>query len=212
MNTSSMKIGFGVPAALCLLATLVAACGFGEVVQPRPFALPRSRPIEIEPPRRPEVAGFLPWASDEPLLIIVDKLSRRLVLYRFGAPIRTYPVVIGRNAGRKLYEGDRRTPSGIYEIVGKHSHPKWDRFLAINYPNEADRENYLAALNAGRIPRSSPGTGGSIGIHGTDKEDLNRVGINWTYGCVSLSNRDVEELDSLVPEGTTVLIRDDIGP
>ena len=207
-----MKIGFGVRAVLCLLAMVVSACGFGEVVQPRPFALSRSRPVEIEPARQPEVAGFLPWASDEPLLIVVDKLSRRLVLYRFGAPIRTYPVVIVRNAGRKLYEGDRRTPSGIYEITGKHSHPKWDRFLAISYPNATDRENYVAALNAGRIPRSSPGTGGSIGIHGTDKEDLNRVGINWTYGCVSLSNKDIEELDGLVPDGTLVLIRDDLGP
>jgi murein L,D-transpeptidase YafK len=207
-----MKMRGSVWAAVCLIAALGSACGFGTVVEPRPFALPRSRAVEIEPPRQPEIAGFLPWASEEPLLIVVDKLSRRLVVYRFGTPVRTYPVVIGRNAGRKLYEGDRRTPSGIYEIVGKHSHPRWDRFLAINYPNATDRENFLAALNAGRIPRSSPGTGGSIGIHGTDKEDLNRVGINWTYGCVSLSNKDIEELDSMVPEGTPVLIRDDIGP
>ena len=199
-------------AAALTTAALVSACGFGEVVQPRPFALPRSRPVEIEPPREPRVAGFLPWASEEPLLIVVDKMSRRLVLYRFGEPMKTYSVVMGRNAGRKLFEGDRRTPSGIYEITHKRLHPKWDRFLAISYPNEVDRENYRTALAAGRIPRSAPGLGGSVGIHGTDKEDLNRVGINWTYGCVSLTNSDIEDLYRLVPEGTPVLIRDDQEP
>ena len=198
-------------AAMLIAATLGSACGFGEVVQPRPFAISRARPVEIEPPREQKVAGFLPWASEEPLLIVVDKMSRRLVLYRFGAPVKTYPVVIGRNAGRKLYEGDRRTPSGIYEITYKKSHWKWDRFLGLNYPNEVDRENFRNALASGKIPRNA-GTGGSIGIHGSDKEDLNRVGINWTYGCVSLSNGDVAELDKLVPSGTPVLIRDDQQP
>ena len=51
-----------------------------------------------------------------------------------------------------------------------------------------------------------PGIGGAIGIHGTEDESLNRRGINWTEGCVSLFNHDVEELYDLVPIGTRVVI------
>lgn len=165
----------------------------------------------------PELAPFLPWASDESQLIIVDKISRTLLVYQRGVAVRRYPVVLGRNGGRKVYEGDRRTPSGLYQITWKRPHPRFDRFLSINYPNDRDRANYLQALERGQVPRVEKagrvrGPGGSVGIHGSDQEDLNRVGINWTYGCVSLANRDVEDLYALVGPGAIVLIHDDQQP
>jgi murein L,D-transpeptidase YafK len=126
-------------------------------------------------------------------------------------------VVLGRAKGRKVFEGDRRTPSGLYEITWKRPHPKYDRFMLLSYPNERDRANYLQALQRGEVPRidkegHARGLGGSVGIHGSDKEDLNRVGINWTYGCVSLSNQDIEDLYALVGPGAVVLIHDDQQP
>lgn len=168
-------------------------------------------------PRPALIAPFLPWAADERQLIIVDKSSRTLVLYERGVAVRRYPVVLGRNAGRKVFEGDRRTPSGLYEITWKQWHPKYDRFMLLSYPNDRDRASYLEALAHGQVPRADApgrvrGPGGSVGIHGSDKEDLNRVGINWTYGCVSLANRDVEELYALVDRGAPVLIHDNEQP
>ncbi|MBI3785287.1 MAG: L,D-transpeptidase, partial [Deltaproteobacteria bacterium] len=57
-----------------------------------------------------------------------------------------------------------------------------------------------------RRSRSLPGIGGAIGIHGAEDEGLNRRGVNWTEGCISLFNRDVDELYELVSIGTRVVI------
>ena len=110
-----------------------------------------------------------------------------------------------------MYEGDKRTPLGLYMIITKDHHSRWSRFMRIDYPNENDRRYYRKNLEIGKIPKRAdghPGLGGAIGIHGSDNEAFNRVKINWTLGCVSLLNKDVKELYSLVPVGTLVYIKD----
>jgi lipoprotein-anchoring transpeptidase ErfK/SrfK len=60
----------------------------------------------------------------------------------------------------------------------------------------------------GVIPaNASPG--GGIGIHGTFPHDDFIIDKykNWTNGCVSLKNEDVEDLYSYVPIGTPITIR-----
>jgi murein L,D-transpeptidase YafK len=194
-------------AGLCL-----SGCSLGETALPPPVDLSPA-PVAA-PPQSVRNPGFLPWAEEQPELIIVDKARRHLVLYRHGEPVRFYPVVLGRKPGRKRFEGDRRTPSGIYRITDKRPHARYDRFLALDYPNERDLVAYRAALSQNPAPvlGRHTGPGGLIGIHGTDSEVLNRTGVNWTLGCVSLMNRDVEELYAEVSEGTPVLIRDDQQP
>jgi murein L,D-transpeptidase YafK len=201
-------------AGLWVAASLsLSACG----PAPQPFVLSRAHVDEVSPRRDASIEGFLPWAEEQSQLIIVDKTARKLILYRRGAAVKTYAVVLGRNSGRKAVEGDRRTPSGLYRITTKRVHPKYDRFLAINYPNDDDVEQYHATRGAAvtRVvlgQSSGRGPGGLIGIHGSDKEDFNRLGVNWTFGCISLANRDVEELYREVDEGTPVLIVDDQQP
>ena len=51
------------------------------------------------------------------------------------------------------------------------------------------------------------GVGGRIGIHGTDNPLLNRGDVNWTTGCISVDDEDVEELKRLLPDGTVVIIK-----
>lgn len=208
-------------AALLAVVAWSFACGVGGPVQPPP-AVSRAHFADVAAQRDASLDDFLPWAADEREVIIVEKTTRKLVLYRYGAPLRTYPVVLGRSPGRKLFEGDRRTPSGLYEITAMRSHAKYHRFMQISYPNADDRANYRTALASGRLPYGadapSPralvaaGLGGLVGIHGTDKDDMNRLGINWTFGCVSLRNRDVDELYSLVHRGTMVVIPDEQQP
>lgn len=201
--------------ALSIAAPLwLSACGMVAVVAPGPTPLSRAHFDKMEARR---VDEFLPWAEDLREMIIVDKELRKLVLYRLGEPVKSYAVVLGRARGRKLFEGDRRTPSGFYRIIAKRSHPRWDRFLALNYPNDEDIEQYRTALAGSLTPAvlgsvSSRKPGGLIGIHGSDKEDFNRLGIDWTFGCISLTNRDVEDLYAEVEEGTPVLISDDQQP
>lgn len=212
------RLGFLASAASVAASLLVCSCGdFATTVQPRPFALSRAHVDEASPGYDAKRDRFLPWAEDASEIIVVDKVSRELVLYRHGRAVKSYPVVLGRNPGRKRFEGDRRTPSGLYRITDKHPSAKYDRFLAISYPNDEDRRQYEAALSGGVIPaafgvRARLSPGGLVGIHGSDKEDFNKLGIDWTFGCISLANRDIEELYGEVAEGTPVLIRDDQQP
>jgi len=207
----------GCVASVAASLVFSSCAGFGTLVQPRPFAMSRAHVDEASPRYDAQSDRFLAWAEDVSELIVVDKVSRELVLYRDGRAVKSYPVVLGRNPGRKRFEGDRRTPSGLYQITDKHPSAKYDLFIAISYPNDEDREQYHVALagglipaELGRLPRLTPG--GLIGIHGSDKENFNRLGINWTFGCISLANRDIEELYGEVSEGTPVLIRDDQQP
>jgi lipoprotein-anchoring transpeptidase ErfK/SrfK len=134
-----------------------------------------------------------------------------LNLYQYGHLVHSYPVVLGRKPGQKLYEGDQRTPTGLYMIIDKDHHRRWSRFMLLDYPTGQDVRRYWQNVAAGVVPRRGggyPGVGGEVGIHGTDRESFNRVGINWTLGCISLFNLDVQELYSLVQVGTLVYIKD----
>lgn len=148
----------------------------------------------------------LEWARSEPYLIVVRRSCRTLTLYRYGEWVQSYDKVsFGRAPGVKVQEGDRRTPNGLYRIVGKRWHPRWTRFMLLDYPNLSDRDDHRRALAEGL---AAVGPGGEIGIHGTDQERFNELGIDWTLGCVSLMNDDVIELYEMVPDGTLVLIED----
>ena len=177
-----------------------------SVVDPSRFEnLPPPDPNSIVAP------SFLPWAAEASYLIVVHKPSRTLALYHHGTREKLYPVVLGRAPGRKVYEGDRRTPSGLYRVKQKRSHHRFHRFLDIDYPNRDDLALYRASVASGKVPsvgKRVKGPGGLLGIHGSDDEKLTRVGVNWTYGCVALANADIEEIYGLVPEGTLVVIRD----
>ena len=169
------------------------------------------RPAPAPPPPVAD-EDRLDWATQEPFFIVVRTACRTLDVYRYGDRIRSFPAVFGMGGIKgKLYQGDRRTPTGLYAIVGKRRHWRWQRFLLLDYPNLHDVQRHQIAMRSGDVPMlgSQPaGTGGAVGIHGTDKPGLNRRNIDWTFGCISLSNADVEDLATLVPHGTLVLIED----
>lgn len=182
-----------------VLAVVLAACG----LQKR-SALDAPQPVADE--------QRLSWAAEEPYFVVVRTACRTLDVYHYGERIRSYDAVFGLGgATRKLYEGDRKTPTGLYTIVDKRRHSRWQRFLLLDYPNLQDLHRYRLAMETGRLPLRGAGyadVGGAIGIHGTDKPYLNGKGVDWTFGCISLGSNDVEELAGLVPVGTPVLIED----
>lgn len=147
----------------------------------------------------------------ESLRIVIEKGARTLTLWSGSRKIKSYPVVLGRNpGGRKLHAGDYRTPEGDYVISSRNKHPRWQWFMGISYPNEADRVAYEAAKRRNLIPVVNghlAGIGGSVGIHGTYSDSLNRAGVNWTFGCISLLSSDINELASVVSVGTKVEIK-----
>lgn len=145
-----------------------------------------------------------------PVQIVVYKARRSLALYRFGNFYREYPVVLGMNPeGRKRHAHDARTPEGLYHVVKKRPHERWQYFLDLDYPNDKDRRIYTEEKSAGRIPDEdgSPfAIGGSIGIHGNDRADQQAAGIDWTKGCIALEPADIAEIEALTPVGTPVWI------
>ena len=141
--------------------------------------------------------------------IIIDKSDYELSVYDAVGWYATYPVVFGNNRLEdKKMEGDRNTPEGTFRITGKRIDDKWYRFISIDYPNEESREKFKIRKERGEIPANAR-IGGDIGIHGTwPHEDfqIDRFS-NWTLGCISMKNSDVNELYSYLPVGTKVTIR-----
>ncbi len=136
-------------------------------------------------------------------VILVDKLNRRLDLYRGGVLVRSYPAELGANGlRRKQHSGDRATPEGIYRVVDlKSGHrTKYYKALLINYPNEEDHARFEAARRRGAIPWRV-GIGNLIEIHGAGGE-----GTDWTDGCVALANQDMDEVFAASQLGTLVTI------
>src|SRR5574340_1483486 len=137
---------------------------------------------------------------DKPTVIVVHKISRKLTCYRGLTPIKTYPVVLGNDPfNDKLCQGDTCTPEGVYRVRAKYPHPKWDSFIWLDYPNTKNWVKFGRAKQAGRIPPDAS-IGGEVGIHGTEDASRNLTGENWTKGCVSLQNKDLDEIYPLVDE------------
>ncbi len=149
------------------------------------------------------VAGAALWAAcatAEPTKasrIHVDKSERTLTLIHEGRPFRTYPVALGDNPrGHKLFEGDERTPEGIYLIDGRNRNSAYHLSLRISYPNDRD---VARAEERGLDP------GGQIMIHGTPGNRAARR-RDWTDGCIAVSNAAMEEIWRLVEDGTLIVI------
>ena len=134
-------------------------------------------------------------------LIIVDKSERTLALYASGRLVKTYAGLQfgGAPSGHKRFEGDERTPEGRYIIDTRNPASAYHLSLRISYPNPADR---AYAVERGRSP------GGEIFIHGQPNWlPAGRLPGDWTDGCIALSNPEIEELWSLVPDGAAIEIR-----
>ena len=194
-----------------MMWVVIAAAGCGFNPLDRFFPVSTAVP-PVAQQALPDDDDHLEWAAQERYAVVVRKSCRTLDVYRYGDRIRSFPAVFGLNGdGRKMYEGDLRTPIGLYAIVDKRAHSRWHHFLLLDYPNLQDLHRYWLGIEDGDIPRAGDhfaGVGGAVGIHGTDKPSLNEKGVDWTWGCISLANRDIDDLARLVPVGTLVLIED----
>jgi murein L,D-transpeptidase YafK len=135
--------------------------------------------------------------------VLVEKSRHTLTLYSHGQPLRTYRVALGRGGlDAKQREGDGRTPEGRYRIDRHLPNSAFHRALHISYPSAED-------VKAAGIRHVAPG--GAIMIHGL-RNGFGWIGawhrtIDWTNGCVALTDSEIEEISRAVPDGTIVEIR-----
>jgi tetratricopeptide (TPR) repeat protein len=135
--------------------------------------------------------------------ILIEKKERRLTLMSKGKVLKTYKIALGGNPnGPKERQGDNKTPEGTYVIDSRNRESRHHISLHISYPNEKDKKR---ARELGVSP------GGDIMIHGI-KNGFSWVGdlhteIDWTKGCIAVTDEEIEEIEKLAPNGTIVEIR-----
>ena len=135
--------------------------------------------------------------------VIVVKSARRLYLVRDGQVMESFRVALGRNPkGTKIYQGDGRTPEGIYRIAALNPDSQFYRSIRVSYPNDADRARAQALGQA---------VGGDIMIHGLAPERRGYGGehwrFDWTNGCIAVTDEEIDEIWRRVEIGTPIEIR-----
>ena len=80
--------------------------------------------------------------------------------------------------------------------------------MMLDYPNQESYNKFNVRKSKGIVPASAR-IGGGIGIHGTWPHEDYQIDRfrNWTDGCISMRNKDVEELYNMISVGTNVFIR-----
>lgn len=141
--------------------------------------------------------------------ILIDKSDYQLQVYAADTLVKTYPVVFGGNPiDDKLREGDQCTPEGTFKMKSKYPHKSWSKFIWINYPTADSWRKHKQAKADGIIPQNAR-IGGEIGIHGVPKgtDVMIKTGVNWTLGCISLTNADVNEIYPFITGKTNISIQ-----
>jgi lipoprotein-anchoring transpeptidase ErfK/SrfK len=140
----------------------------------------------------------------EPKKILIEKAKRLMTIFAEDETcLKTYKVALGEcPVGHKKFGGDMKTPEGTYKIIRKNPHGLRGKTLLISYPNAEDREY-------ARKFKKNPG--GDICIHGLKPEvrhlGANHFTLNWTKGCVAVTDEEAVEIYDAVKIGTIVEIR-----
>lgn len=153
--------------------TLLAACGGGDSQKFRGYSGPPITQIQV------------------------FKRKRKMYLISDKKVVKTYKIALGGNpVGKKQFEGDGKTPEGLYFIDRQNPNSAYHLSLGISYPNATDR---AFAEAQGRKP------GGDIFIHGRAGKDRGR-GRDWTAGCIAVKDTEIEEIYPMIAIGTPIFI------
>jgi murein L,D-transpeptidase YafK len=131
--------------------------------------------------------------------VVLNKGDRRLYLLNQAQILEAYDVGLGfAPVGHKQFEGDGKTPEGTYIIDRRNPNSQYHLSVGISYPNQRDIE---VAKAAGKSP------GGNIFIHGQRKKARRRKEAgDWTWGCIAVSNKEMEQIYAMVRNGTPITI------
>ena len=158
--------------------------------------------------------------------IVIDRHNYTLGIYEDSVLIKNYRVSFGKSVQiAKSRAGDKATPVGVYRVCKIYKTHKYHKYFQINYPN---LEDGASALRKGLISQKEFNDikfqyyyegctkfhnvlGGDIGIHGIG--ELNYIFknlpfvYNWTNGSIAMSNENIDEIYSVIREGTEVVIK-----
>lgn len=167
--------------------------------------------------------SFAVTANDD-IWLLVDTKALTIEVKKGQQTLETLnDIAIGRGgAGFKARRGDDVTPFGSYRVgwVGEKS--SFRKFFGLTYPSVEDAQKALdrrvishavyndivAAHQSNQIPPQDTPLGGRIGIHGLGRADekIHRS-MNWTHGCIALTNNQIDHLSQWLDKGTVVKIK-----
>jgi len=135
--------------------------------------------------------------------VVVYKARRKLMLLNGTDTIARFKIALGKNpVGPKMKEGDFKTPEGSYIIDYRNAKSGFYRSLHISYPTAAQKK-------AAKVRGESPG--GDVMIHGLQNGKA-WIGAahslhDWTWGCIALTNEEVDSVWNAVKDGTPITIK-----
>jgi len=132
--------------------------------------------------------------------VVVNKGARQMLLLNGNTVLKAYRIGLGNEPlGHKQFEGDGKTPEGLYYIDRRNPDSRYHLSIGISYPNPQD-----SAL-AASLGRSA---GSDIFIHGQGPEGraLSQLNPDWTAGCIAVTDSEVEDIYAMVRDGTPILI------
>ncbi|WP_307725395.1 L,D-transpeptidase family protein [Halomonas cupida] len=156
--------------------------------------------------------------------VLIDNQQSNLTVYQGNVELARFaPIRFGRGgADLQRVMGDRTTPLGEFHVNRFNYDSKFDIFIGLDYPTplharmalesgvytEYDYDAYFDYYRRHQSPPQDTVLGGYIGIHGVGEGDMNiHRNLNWTDGCVAVTNQEIEQLASLIGVGTRVVIR-----
>lgn len=140
---------------------------------------------------------FRRYEGPDVTFVVVNKEARRMYLFHEDTVLSGYDVQLGfAPEGHKQFEGDGKTPEGLYRIDRRNPNSEFHLSLGISYPNVKD---YAAAKAQGKSP------GGDIFIHG-QRSPFAKVDGDWTMGCIAVSDDEMEEIYAMVRNDTLIKI------
>ena len=128
------------------------------------------------------------------------KGQRRMHLVSGQTVLRSYDFGLGfQPVGHKQFEGDGKTPEGVYFVDRFNPRSRYHLSVGISYPNERDR---AFAAQLGRDP------GGDIMFHGRGPEGNQQVrrSRDWTAGCIAVTDEEIEDIYAMLQPGVPVVI------
>ncbi|MFI3184392.1 MAG: L,D-transpeptidase [Methylococcaceae bacterium] len=162
--------------------------------------------------------------ADDNVWLLVDTKALTIEVKKGQQTLETLnDIAIGQGgAGFKSHRGDNVTPFGSYRIgwVGEQSN--FRKFFGLTYPSAEDAEkalqegvinlsSYKSIITAHRshqVPPQNTALGGRIGIHGLGRADEKiHKSMNWTHGCIALTNGQIDHLSQWLDKGTVVKIK-----
>ena len=184
--------------ALSLLVGIFGAVVFSQL-KPMPDAV-----LKEEKDANSQVLNTQPLPENTPITrLVVMKSKRQMWAYNQDTLVKIYPISLGKSPiGHKQFEGDKKTPEGIYRINERNPNSAYHKNLGISYPNAEDKAH---ALSQGKSP------GGLIKIHGLPNKfpDIGRQHLrkDWTDGCIAVTNEEIDELFNAVVHNAEIDIR-----